>query len=85
MANKPERLRIVAEAITTDMFISMLNPAYRGPKFKFKTFNIARYVEAHIFLGLTWNISVKEKKEAGRIAKVTWDKWIKRIGKGLPL
>lgn len=84
MLSRIDRINATAEAIALHLFIAMLNPKFRGPNFDYKIFNIAHHIEAVIFTSLPWNITNKEKKQAGKFAKNKWKEWLKLAGEWLP-
>lgn len=83
---RTEYVRTLAEAWATDMFISMLNPELRGPKFDFHTFDIEGFVSNMMGTSFPVNkpITDKEAEQAKQHARCRWNRWIKQIGKGLP-
>lgn len=84
MLSRTDTVQTVAEAIATDLFISMLNPEYRGPKFDYKGFDIERHVEAHIGISVSWTLTKKQMEHACTCARRIWTRWITTAGKGIP-
>lgn len=78
-------LKVAADTIALDMFISMLNPEYRGPNFRYASFDIEAFVSNMVGRSLSWEISQADKEKAGIYARSSWDRWVKTAGKGLPL
>jgi hypothetical protein len=84
MLSRTDTVRALAEKISTDFFICMLNPKYRGPKFKFSTFEIEDWVIDNLGVQIPWNTTKAQQEEARRVARAYWNRWIKTIGDGLP-
>jgi hypothetical protein len=86
MLSRLDLLKTLSENMATDLFIFMLNPKYRGPKFDFEKYDIAKHVRAMIGINLAWKRrpTEAELKKAGEWAKYQWDHWINHIGEGLP-
>lgn len=86
MLNRNDLLRTLAEKIATDFFLSMLNPAYRGKKFRFSAFNIENWVQGHLGINFphTRRPTASELTSVGKIARVTWEQLITQVGDGIP-
>jgi hypothetical protein len=86
MLSRLDHLKTLSENMATDLFIFMLNPEYRGPKFDFKKYDIAKHIQQSISLHLGWKRrpTEVELRKAGEWAKHQWDRWINNIGSGLP-
>jgi hypothetical protein len=80
---KREKALDTAARMSIDMFVSMLNPVYRGPKFDFRTHDIGEWVEVHLPIHVL-NPSKAVVKEAVQHARQLWAEWVRRAGEGLP-
>ena len=84
MLSKMDRVEQLAKDIATDLFISMLNPIFRGNRFDHREFDIERHVDSMIGIHLPWEITDKQREHARTCARRIWNQWLKRAGVGIP-
>jgi disulfide oxidoreductase YuzD len=80
MLSRKDLIETVAKQCAADWFASMLNPKYRGSKFKFETFDIENFACVSSSMSFTKELTNKEKETLGKIARLTWDGLIKQSG-----
>lgn len=74
----------LAEGISTDFFLMMLNPNYRGTSFRFSTFDIEGHVQSRLGINLPSAPTAKELEQASSTARKRWLQLIEQVGDGIP-
>ena len=70
--SKRLEIEIYAERCVTHLFATMINPKFRGPNFKFATFDIERHVESGVGFHFLKPLSKNETQLLRRYAKYAW-------------
>lgn len=76
--------RQIAEAITIDFFLSMLNPELRGSGFSFSRWDIEKWVTRTMGTSFPSPPTDEEYALAGQVAKRVWKRCIETVGEGIP-
>ena len=74
----------IAGKVATDLFLTMLNPKNRLPKFRFSTFAIESWAQRQLGINLPSAPTAKELTAAGTTARQTWSHLISQVGDGIP-
>ena len=85
MLSRGDLVKALAEGLTTDFFLSMLNPSSRGARFQFSTFDIERWVQRGLGINLPSPPTPEELTHAGAIARARWARMIEQVGDGIPV
>lgn len=74
----------IAEKVATDLFLTMLNPKSRSPKFRFSAFAIESWAQRQLGINLPSAPTAKELEAAATTARQTWSRLVLQVGDGIP-
>lgn len=83
-SSRADLLRTLSEKIACNLFISMLNPKYRGEKFNFHEFDIDNYAVSMIGPCLVKTLREDEEPFVKKCAKLEWLRILREAGEGVP-
>jgi hypothetical protein len=84
MLSRKDLVTALADTITTDFFVEMLNPNNRGSNFRFSLYDIEGWVRSQIGINLPRLPTARELDQAGSRARKKWTQLIKQVGDGIP-
>lgn len=78
--DRSDKIFDLAQTVTNQYFVMMLNPKYRGPNFDFNTFNIEDFILGAASLSFEKPLSEPENQRLQSLARLLWQKLINTSG-----